>query len=117
MKPAIFAIASFSLAALQPGTPVAATEPLALPATSPWLLRYDEDRCRAVREFGSGEDLTVLWLDQSGIAPSYNLSIVGRVAGESFGNAMTVSFGVEDPVKRSYVKARTREKKPVVMLW
>lgn len=95
----------------------AQAEPHTLKPTSPWLIRYDEDRCRAVREFGTGEALDVLWLDQFGETSAYNLSLVGPTAGLNFGNAISINFGAEDSVARSYVKSRMVNKTPVLILY
>jgi hypothetical protein len=87
-------------------------EETSLQATSPWLLRYDDDRCRAVREFGEGANLNTLWLDQSGLEPTYNLSIVGPAAKRGFGRAVTVQFGSEESSTRSYVRERPKATLP-----
>jgi hypothetical protein len=95
----------------------AADGPDLLPASSAWLLRYDADRCRALREFGTGDDLTTLWLDQSGVEPSYNVTVLGKKAGRGFGRGVTVRFGEEGTSKRSYVRSKTRAGTPAVMLY
>lgn len=88
-----------------------------LETSSKWLLRYDEDRCRALREFGTGENLVTLWLDQSGPEPAYNLSLVGDLAGNAWGSSIGVAFSQEGSVTRSYVRSKAVSGKPIVSMF
>lgn len=110
-------LAALAIALTGAGSLAANQPQLELPATSPWLLRYDDDRCRAVREFGAGDDLVTLWLDQSSNQPTYNLSIVGGPAKGRFGQAITLKFGSEPESTRSYTVGETKTDKPVLTMY
>jgi TonB family protein len=99
------------------GTSLRASEPISLAPSSPWNLRYDEDKCRMIRMFGSGEHQLMLMLDQSGIEPYYTLSVAGNDVKQANGELMDVQFGEELPSERTFVKGQFEDKTPLVTMF
>lgn len=87
-----------------------------LQPSSPWNLRYDEDKCRMVRKFGEGEQSVTLLLDQTGIEPYYTLTLIGHPIDASYGKFMRVKFGNEQPSERSHIKGKLGDDTPLVAM-
>ena len=88
-----------------------------LQPSSPWNMRYDEDRCRLVREFG-GEDGVVLMLDQTGPEPFYTLTLIGSSLRKINRKSATLKFGPnEAPMQRSFLYGEMPDGKRVISLY
>ncbi|MGB3807554.1 MAG: TonB family protein [Erythrobacter sp.] len=112
----------FSLAAamtLSPGLapPAGAGEQLVLSPSSEWHFQEFDDRCRASREFGAGEDRTTLWIEQGGIEANYNLTFLGRPLRNPYGNGVHIQFGDEPEFVRSYITAESSQGRPVLRMY
>lgn len=97
-----------SLALLACGMPAAAQdEAVVLEPSTDWYLDYAETRCRILRTFGAGDDVTLLYLEQ--YYPSDDLSwlVAGSLVDElRASRRFTVQFGPgEEPYS---VDSRTR---------
>ena len=90
-------------------------QPLA--PTSPWNMRYDEDKCRLVREFG-GADGVALMIDQTGPEPFYTLTLIGSNLRKINRKAATLQFGPnEAPQRRSFLYGTMPNGKRVISLY
>lgn len=108
-------LAAFLLSA--PSSPATAAEDLrALAATSPWNLRYDEDKCRMVRRFGEGDDQIILMLDQAGVEPFYTLTLVGRPVRQANGRVIRIAFGNEQPTERTFLRGKLKDGTPLIAM-
>lgn len=107
---------SFAVCGLA-ATSLAAAETLVLPAASEWQYREFEDRCRASREFGDGEDRTMLWIEQGGLEPIYNLTLIGRPLRHPYGGGVHVQFGQQPEFIRSYIAAQSSKGRPVLTMY
>lgn len=100
-------------------TSAAARDPLVLEPSSPWNLRYDEDKCRLVRVFGEGEQRVELNIHQSGIEPFFNIFLLGDpVKTDRRQQTISVQFGPhEESAERSFLYGRIGEEKvPFLMM-
>lgn len=68
----IAAFASFA------ATSVAAAEPPELQPATAWNLRYDEQACRLVRQFGTGDDAVTFILGRYSLEPGFELLLSGK---------------------------------------
>lgn len=93
-----------------------AADALVLEPSSPWNLRYDEDKCRMVGQFGEGSQQVTLMLDQAGVEPYYTLSLIGHPVRQANGNIMEVRFGDEQPTQRSFLKGKLGDKTPLIAM-
>ena len=82
-----------------------------------WKLREYDDKCRASRIFGEGENRTTLWIDQGGSEPTYNVTFIGRPLRNAYGNAVRIRFGEEEESLRSYVIAKSSKGRPVITMY
>lgn len=63
-----------------PNTAIAAKpEPLTLKPSSAWHVDYAEDRCRLGRQFGVGEQQTLLFMDRYGPEEYFRLTVSGKL--------------------------------------
>ena len=108
---------SLLLAAALGGMVPAAAETLVLAPTSEWRFREYEDKCRASRSFGTGEDATTLWIEQGGVEPLYNLTLIGRPLRNPYGNGVHVRFGEQPEFIRSYIAAKSSKGRPVLTMY
>lgn len=110
----VAASALLSIAAIH--SPASAGDALVLEPSSPWNLRYDEDMCRMVRQFGDSDQQVTLMIDQSGVEPYYTLSLIGLPVRRANGSLMEVRFGDEQPTQRSFLKGKLADKTPLVAM-
>ena len=104
--------AAFSSAAAQD-----AQETTVLQPSSPWNLRYDEDKCRLVREFGEGANV-VLMLDQTGSEPFYTLTLIGDELRKLHKKEVTLKFGPdEESIRRSFLYGEMPDGRRLVSLY
>ncbi len=88
----------------------AADDELLLEPSDAWNIRYDEDKCRLLRSFGSGDDQTLLQIDQTGTEPFYTLALFGRPLDETRGTTMSIQFGPhEGASERSFLAGRLQD--------
>ncbi|MFO6446737.1 energy transducer TonB [Erythrobacter sp. NE805] len=92
----------------------ALAEPLRLKPTSGWELRAYDDKCRMIREFGSGEDVVTLWIDKGGPGPGLNLTLIGRPLRSPFGATIRVGFTPGELVERNFITAKSSKGRPVL---
>lgn len=88
-----------------------------LSASSDWKLREMDDRCRLSRRFGKGENRTVMWLDQGGAEPFYNLTLIGHPFRHLYGQFTQIRFGPGEASSiRGYISAKSSAGRPVMMM-
>lgn len=90
---------------------------LALAPASDWTLKEYDDKCRVTRIFGTGEDAVTLWLDQGGLTPTFNVTLLGRPLRHPFGPNLSVRFAPEPEYSRNYLYAESSKGRPVVTLF
>lgn len=73
--PAVVAVLVTGLSGAQPAQ---AQEAEVLAPSSPWNVDYGEDRCRLVRTFGEGENLTAMIMEQLGPSAHFDLVLAGK---------------------------------------
>jgi len=114
----IFAAVAGALASAAAFSSVSAKESeQPLQPSSPWNVRYDEDRCRLVREFG-GDDGVVLMLDQTGTEPFYTLTLIGSNLRKINRKAATLKFGPnEAPMRRSFLYGKLPDGTRIISLY
>lgn len=72
-------IMCFALLALVSGAPVgAASEPVVLQPSSSWQLDFADDSCRLGREFGTGDDRTLLYFERYAPGDGFYLVVAGE---------------------------------------
>jgi TonB family protein len=98
-------------------SPASAEDRLVLAPAGDWQFSEYDDRCRVAREFGAGEDRTTLWIEQGGIEPNYNVTLIGRPLRHPYGGGVHVRFGDEPEFIRSYVSAKSSRGRPVLMMY
>jgi len=106
-----------STAALLLTTGPAGAAPVRLAPSSGWeLLEYD-DKCRMVRNFGSGNNETTLWIDKGGPGPGVNLTVIGRPVRNPKGAYVRIAFAPGQPVERNFITATTTRGRPMLGLF
>lgn len=100
-----------------PASPVSADTGLVLAPASEWQYREYDDRCRASRQFGEGEDRTTLWIEQGGAEAKYNLTFIGRPFRHPYGGGVHMQFGDQPEIIRSYIAAESSRGRPVLMMY
>lgn len=90
---------------------------LLLAPASEWQYREYDDRCRASRQFGEGENRTTLWIEQGGAEARYNLTFIGRPFRHPFGGGVHLQFGDQPEIIRSYIAAESSRGRPVLMMY
>lgn len=90
---------------------------LSLAPSSDWVLREYDDKCRVTRTFGAGDDAVTLWLDQGSLAPSFNVTLLGRPLRHPYGPNLSVRFAPEPEYSRNYLYAESSKGRPVVTLF
>ncbi|MEO1730950.1 MAG: energy transducer TonB [Pseudomonadota bacterium] len=95
----------------------ASAKGLELEPSSDWKFREYDDRCRASRVFGEGEDRTTLWIEQGGVEPRFNLTLIGRPLRHPYGGGIRVQFGEEPEYIRSYIPAKSSKGRPVIRMY
>ncbi len=111
-------LAAFAcMAAFASASSAAARDPLLLQPTSQWRLHRDEDKCRLVRTFGTGEQQVVLMLHQSGPQPAFNVSLVGKPMANPYGTRIGITFLPAGAEKvRGYLASTRGARLPFVFL-
>lgn len=104
-------------AVLLPGTSPALAEPLRLAPSSGWTLKEYDDKCRMIREFGSGENALTLWIDKGGPGPGVNLTLVGRPVRNPYGAYIRIGFAPGEQVERNFITATSSKGRPVLGLF
>jgi len=95
----------------------ALADPLTLEPSTDWKLREYDDKCRMNRVFGSGDDRVTLWLDQGGVDPSYNLTLIGGPMRSPYGANISIQFAPGPEYSRAYLKAKSSKGRPVISLF
>ena len=97
--------------------PASAADGLQLAPASEWQYREYDDRCRASRDFGEGEDRTTLWIEQGGSEANYNLTLMGRPLRNPYGGGIYLQFGDFPEFIRSYIAAKSSKGRPVLRMY
>jgi len=105
------------IVAILPGEEVHADDGLVLAPATEWRFREYDDRCRASRVFGEGENRTTLWIEQGGEESNYNLTLIGRPLRHPYGRGVRVQFGEEPEIVRSYIAATSSRDRPVLRMY
>lgn len=92
-------------------------EPLTLAPSSEWKLRAFDDKCRASRVFGTGDNRTTLWIEQGGVEEAYNITLIGQPLRHPYGRAIALKFGEEEPSLRNYIIAKSSKGRPVISMF
>ena len=96
----------------------AAKEPLTLAPVGDWRISSSDISCKAVRNFGNGEDRTTLTLEQEGAEPHYKMTLVGQPLRNPYGAGIRVQFGPdEEPSTRSFISAKSGSGKPALVMF
>lgn len=90
---------------------------IVLAPASEWTLKEYDDKCRITRIFGAGEDAVTLWLDQGGLAQTFNVTLIGRPLRNPYGPNLSVRFAPEPEYSRNYLYAESSKGRPVVTLF
>lgn len=90
---------------------------LSLSPASEWSFRQYDDKCRAERSFGSGENRTTMWIDQGGKFQAFTVTLLGQPLRSPFGPQILVQFGDEGPVRRDYIKSKSSRGRPVMVMF
>ena len=114
-----FKFAAFALAVLVVSSPETAhaDDGLVLAASSEWRYREYDDRCRASRVFGDGENRTTLWIEQGGAESNYNLTFIGRPLRSPYGRGVRIQFGGQEEIIRSFISAESSIGRPVMRMY
>jgi TonB family protein len=97
--------------------PAAAEDNVILAPSSEWRFREYDDRCRASRTFGEGENRTSLWIEQGGAESIYNLTLIGQPLRDPYGPAVRLRFGENEEITRSYIFAKSSRGRPVLRMY
>ncbi len=95
----------------------ASAAPMRLEPTSGWELREYDDKCRMIRDFGTGENALTLWIDKGGPGPGLNLTLIGRPVRSPYGAYVRVGFAPGPPVDRNFITASSSKGRPVLGLF
>lgn len=95
----------------------ASAAPIRLEPTSGWELREFDDKCRMIRNFGTGDNALTLWIDKGGPGPGLNLTLIGRPVRSPYGAYMRVGFAPGLPVDRNFITASSSKGRPVLGLF
>jgi len=90
---------------------------LTLEPSADWRFREYDDRCRASRVFGEGENRTTLWIEQGGEEPNYNVTLIGRPLRHPYGGGVHIQFGEQPETIRSYIALESSRGRPVLMMY
>lgn len=110
-------VSAYSEETAEPQKPKDKKGTIVLKPAGEWKLREYDDKCRASRIFGEGENRTTLWIDQGGSEPTYNVTFIGRPLRNAYGNAVRIQFGEEEESLRSYVRAKSSKNRPVITMY
>ena len=97
--------------------PAVAQDRLTLEPSADWRFREYDDRCRASRRFGEGEDSTTIWIEQGGSESNFNLTLIGRPLRHPYGRGVRVQFGEEPEMVRSYISTNSSRGRPVLTMF
>lgn len=109
--------AGFTLAAAALLPAPAQADDLTLAPAGDWALREYDDKCRITRNFGTGEDAVTLWLDQGSMAPTFNVTLLGRPLRHPYGPNLSLQFAPEPEYSRNFLYAESSKGRPVVTLF
>lgn len=68
-------------------------EPVALAPSSQWNVSYDEDSCRLLRIFGTGDDRTVFYIERYEPGDSFFMVVAGKGINSRSNLPTTIRFG------------------------
>ena len=106
-----------SLPVLAIATSPASAATLDLEPASEWRIQQYDDKCRASRDFGSGEDAVALWLEQAGPSQYVNMTAIGRPFRSPYGARVALDFGSDEPVSRGYISNTSSQGRPVLVMF
>jgi hypothetical protein len=98
-----FLAALTAVATASPSIAETAKEPLMLKPTSAWHVDYADDRCRLGRQFGSGDEQVLLFMDHYGPDKYFRLTLAGKPVKVGVDRAeATIQFGPSEQEQRLY---------------
>ena len=112
-----FIVLALAALVVSPPETAHADDGLILAPSSDWRYREYDDRCRASRVFGEGEDRTTLWIEQGGERSNYNITVIGRPVRNLYGSGVHVQFGDEPEFVRSFIEAKSSSGRPVLRMY
>lgn len=110
-------ILSIPLVAMAIASTPASAGTLNLEPSSDWRLKEYDDKCRAIRTFGEGEDAATLWIDKAGASRFFNLTVIGRPFRSPFGPRLTLEFAPGQALSRGYVSSTSSKGRPVLTMF
>lgn len=104
------------IATTTPSFAQSAKEPLSLKPSSAWHVDYADDRCRLARQFGTGDDLVLLFMDRYGPDQSFRLMLAGKPVRSYQEKADAyVQFGPSEAEQKLYYFAGNLSKLPALI--
>lgn len=101
--------------------PILANEPVNLTPSSHWIVDFSEQKCTIARQFGTGEDLTVLKISTFLPDWGYDLTLIGRHArlsnwrGDPQGGKIGIEFSPGGPQAKAFVRTAETERFPALV--
>lgn len=93
-----FLIPAASVGLVLPAAPAHAQDVLHLQPSTPWVLDYAEEHCRLARNFGDGDQLVTLILDQFEPGDWFRISLTGKpVEASRTKKDSALQFGPNEP--------------------
>jgi TonB family protein len=81
---------------------VQAAQPVVLAPSSKWVVDYAEQKCRLFRSFGAGDQLAILYLEQSYPSERFGLTVAGPpLRGFAFPRPVMLRFNESDRENRT----------------
>lgn len=94
----------------------AKTEPIRLSPSSPWNAHYADNSCRLARQFGQGDNQSILIFNRFGPGDNFQLTFVGKLARKFYGAQKTqVRFGPNEQVQDVVVMEGTVGENPALI--
>lgn len=82
-----------------------------------WTIRDYEDKCRASRAFGEGEDRVSLWIDKASAGNFVNITLIGRPFRDPYGARTKIAFSPGEPLNRGFVQNVSSKGRPVLTMF
>jgi Gram-negative bacterial TonB protein C-terminal len=104
------------IATASPAYAQSAKEPLVLKPTSAWHVDYADDRCRLGRQFGTGDEQVLLFMDRYGPDEYFRLTFAGKPVKVSIDRAeATIQFGPSEQEQQLYFLNGNLENTPAMV--
>lgn len=97
----------------------AKSEPRILPSSSAWVVDYQDDACRLMRQFGSGDDIIVISFNRYAPGQTFQLTLSGKLVERDNGGQpgeVRLQFGPnEEEQKVAFVPGTTGKLPALIM--